>query len=302
MHRRWTLRGLALVALAAGATACGGSPAGGDRTTPLRPACGDGERWDGGACQPRGGDDDLAAAVKAIDDVRIDDARAALDRAAERPLAHDRYLRLWEQRGMAAAAAEDPDAAQAAFARLLAADPAYAIDCELGGPIFRPFQSARAAAAGRAAPELELRWRRDLRLGAPVPIEVETIADPAAMMRDLTVYVRARGEEAWRAADLALPAPGAVTRLVLPPVSGRAPTTLELFAIASDPRGNEVHRWASREHPRELPLRYDPPTPWYRKWWVWAAAGGVVAVGTGIGVYAAVWEPSDSLDAPIGAR
>jgi hypothetical protein len=152
-------------------------------------------------------------------------------------------------------------------------------------------------------PELELRWRRDLRLGDAVPIEIETIADPTALMHDLTVYVRPRGETAWRAADVAMPPPGAVTKLVLPPFAGRRSTALELFAIASDERGNEVHLWASRDRPRELPLRYDPPTPWYRKWWVWAAAGGVVALGTGVGVYAAVWQPSDRLDAPIeGAR
>ena len=51
-----------------------------------------------------------------------------------------------------------------------------------------------------------------------------------------------------------------------------------------------------------MPLRYDPPTRWYRKWWVWAVAGGGVAVGTGVGVYAAVWQPSDTLDAPVGVR
>lgn len=281
--------------------ACGGATHGG-RTTPLRLACPAGERWDGAACQPRGGTADLDLAAAAIPEVEIDSALAALDRAGSRPLDHASYLRLWELRGIAHATAEQADAARAAYAHLLAADPGHGIDCELGRALTRPFEDARAAGAGQAAPELELRWRRDLRLGEPVPIEIETIADPAALMHDLTVYVRPRGEQAWRAADVAVPAPGTVRRLLLPPTAGTRPTTLELFAVASDAGGNEVHLWASPDRPREVPLRYDPPTRWYRKWWVWAVAGGVVAVGTGVGVYAAVWQPSDTLDAPVGVR
>lgn len=296
------MRAVALVVIII-AGACGGDAARGGRTTTLRPACAVGERWDAGRCEVRGGEADLAAADAAIAAIEIDDARAALDRAAARPLAHASYLHLWEQRAATEAAVDAAAEAQAAYARLLDADPAHAIDCELGGKLYRPFQAARAAARAHAAPALELRWRRDLRLGEPVPIEVETIADPAAMMHGLTVYVRARGEPDWRAADVELPAPGTVAKLMLPGIRGQAPTALELFAIASDERGNEVHLWASADRPREVPLRYDPPTPWYRTWWVWAAVGGVVAVGTGVGVYAAVWQPSDTLDAPIsGAR
>jgi hypothetical protein len=290
------------VAGAVGGGACGGAATPRGRVATLRLACADGERWNGAGCQPRGGRAEVEAAATAVGQMELDAAMSALDRAAAAPLDHDTYLRLWEERGIAWASAEDAGNARTAFARLLEADPGHAIDCERGGKIYRPFQDARAEAAKRALPELELRWRRDLRLGEPVPIEIETIADPSAILHDLTVYVRPRGDQAWRAADVTLPAPGAVARLMLPPVGGRSSTALEVFAIASDQRGNEVHLWASRERPRELPLRYDPPTPWYRRWWVWAAVGGAVAVGTGVGVYAAVWEPSDRLDAPVGAR
>lgn len=283
--------------------ACGGGTGLHGRTATLRTACGPGQFWDGAGCQPRGGVADLAVAEDAIDEARIDVAVAALDRAATRPLDHASYVRLWEQRGAAAAVAGQPTETAAAFARVLDADPGHAIDCGRGAPIFTPFQRARTAAATRATPELELRWRRDLRLGEPVPIEIETIADPTALMRALTVYVRARGEHDWRAADVALPTPGQVAQVRLPAITGRAPTALELFAVASDDQGNEVRLWASPDRPREVPLRYDPPTRWYRKWWVWAVAGGVVAAGTGVGVYAAVWEPSPTLDTgPVGVR
>ncbi|HVV87324.1 MAG TPA: hypothetical protein VHE35_29990 [Kofleriaceae bacterium] len=282
--------------------ACGGTVRSGGRTTVLRPACAAGERWDGGACVARGGTDDLDAAEQAFAGLQVDAGHAALDRAATHPLDHASYLRLWLQRGQAHGNAEAYDQARADFSHLLDAEPGYAIDCQLGPHVFGPFQEAKAAAATRALPELELRWRRDLRLGDPVPIEIETIADPGALMHDLTVYVRERGASAWRAADVGVPAPGKVERVVLPAVRGKAATALELFAVASDDRGNEVHLWASPDRPRELPLRYSPPTPWYRKWWVWAAAGGVVAVGTGVGVYAAVWQPDSTIDAPVGER
>ncbi len=292
MVRRWAA--VSVISLAA----CTGSAGRAGRTTSLRPACAEGERWDGAGCQPRGGEADLDAAQAAIKDVQLDAALAALDRAATRPLAHRSYVRMLEQRGVTEALAENTAAAVAAFGRMLDADPGRGIDCNRAVLMVRSFEQARAEAAKRAPPKLELRWRRDLRLGQPVPIEIETIEDSGARLRGLTVYVRERGEPGWRAADVELPAPGAVGTLVLPPIAGMRPTALELFAVASDERGNEVHRWASPERPRELPLRYDPPTPWHRKWWVWAAVGGVVAAGTGIGVYAAVWQPSDTLDAP----
>ena len=84
--------------------ACGGARAHG-RTTALRPACSPGHFWDGAGCQPRGGEADLTVAEDAIDSAQIDDALAALDRAATRPLDHASYVRLWEQRGAAAAVA-----------------------------------------------------------------------------------------------------------------------------------------------------------------------------------------------------
>ncbi len=288
-----------LVASLTTLAACGGA-ATRVASTPLRPACAAGERWDGAGCQPRGGTDDLATAATAFAGLETEEAMAALDRAAARPLDYPSYLSLWKQRAMVHALGDATAEAEAAFARLLAADPGHAIDCDAGARYFRPFQ--RAQAARPIAHELELRWRRDLRLGQAIPIEVESIADPQATMHAVTVYVRTRGEPSWRAADVTLPPPGQVAALTLPPITGREPTALELYAVASDRGGSEVHRWASPERPREIALRYDPPTPWHRKWWVWAAVGGVAAVGTGVAVYAAVWRPSDNLTGTASAR
>jgi hypothetical protein len=51
-----------------------------------------------------------------------------------------------------------------------------------------------------------------------------------------------------------------------------------------------------------VPVRWDPPPPWWRKWWVWAIAGTGVAAITGGVVYAVQWEPSDRVGGSVGAR
>lgn len=100
-------------------------------------------------------------------------------------------------------------------------------------------------------------------------------------------------------ADLALPGEGEYRRVVLPAFDATAATAVELYLRAYDAAGNEVLDWASPERPRELPLRWDPPAPWYRKWWVWAIAGTAVAGLTGVVVYAAQWEPSSTVDGDV---
>jgi tetratricopeptide (TPR) repeat protein len=274
---------------------CARGGATGGTSVALRAACGADEHWDGTTCVARGGIDELEAGRRALAAFEVDAAIAALDRAAAAPLDHARHVALWEQRGIAQAYLEREPEALAAFDRLLALDPGHLLSYTLSPKATFVFEKARATAAARGAPALELRWPRDQRLGASVPLEVETIADPDGLLDRATIYVRTRGEPTWRAADLSLADVGALERVRLPAVAGTRPTSLEIYAVASDAAGNEVLSWASPARPREIPLRYEPPTPWYRRWWVWAAAGGVVAVGTGVAVYAAVWEPGPAV-------
>ena len=288
-----------ILALAIFAAGCARGGAAGGTAITLRPACTADQRWDGQTCVARGGIEDLESGQRALAAFEVDTAIAALDRAAAAPLDHARHVLLWEQRGIAQAYLEREPDALASFDRLLALDPGHLLSYTLSPKATFVFEKARAAAAARGAPTLELRWPRDQRLGALVPLEVETVADPDSLLRRATIYVRTRGETTWRAADLSLAEPGKLERVRLPAVAGARPTSLEIYAVASDDAGNEVLSWASPSRPREIPLRYDPPTPWYRTWWVWAAAGGVVAVGTGVAVYAAVWEPGDRVGGGI---
>ena len=269
----------------------------------LRSACGDGQYWDGGACRPRGdGAARVAAGKQALARLDVDDARQALD-AAERggPLDHDANVTLWEQRGIAAAYVDDERAAGAAFEMLLALDPGHFLSYTLSPKATFVFEQARNASKARGAPALDVNWPHGQRVGEPVPIDLDIVADPRRFLRRATLFVRTRGELGWRAADVAL-AGAADRRVVLPPVEAEQPVSLELYLRAYDDRGNEVLAWADPGRPREIPLRYDPPTPWYRRGWFYAAVGTAVAAAVGVTVYELTLAPPDKISGGVSVH
>jgi hypothetical protein len=276
------MRSLVVLAALAG---CHGA-ASHDTLATLRRACAGAEYWDGAACQPRGDAADKVAAGKAaLGKLDVDVANVALE-AADRggPLDHDANVTLWEQRGIAAAYVNDERAASAAFDMLLALDPSHFLSYTLSPKATFVFEKVRNDTRARGAPALDVNWPHGQRVGDPVPIDLEIVADPKRFLRRATLFVRARGEADWRAADVTL-AGVADHRILLPPVDAQRPVSLELYLRAYDERGNEVLTWADAARPREVPLRYDPPTPWYRRTWFYAAVGGFVAASVGITVY-----------------
>jgi hypothetical protein len=265
----------------------------------LRPACADAEYWDGAACKPRG---DAGAKVadgkRALAKLDVDVAKLALE-AADRggPLDHDANITLWEQRGIAAAYVDDERTASAAFDMLLALDPSHFLSYTLSPKATFVFEKVRNDTKQRGVPALDVNWPHGQRVGEPVPIDLEVVADPKRFLRRATVFVRTRGETRWRAADLSLDAPE--RRIVLPAVQAARPVSLELYLRAYDDHGNEVLTWADAARPREIPLRYDPPTPWYRQTWFYAALGGVVAAGVGLTVYELTIAPPDTVTGKV---
>jgi hypothetical protein len=295
----------------------------------LRPACADTEHWDGAACKPRG---DAAAKVaagkQALATLDVDVARAALE-AADRggPLDHASNVTLWEQRGIAAAYVNDERTATAAFDMLLALDPSHFLSYTLSPKATFVFEKVRNDTRVRGVPALDVTWPHGQRVGDPVPIDLEVVADPRQFLRRATVFVRNRGEPGWRAADVTLAsaddprspiagggAPNGIAggagvlprginrRIVLPPVEAGKPVSLELYLRAYDDRGNEVLTWADAARPREIPLRYDPPTPWYRRDWFYAAAAVFLTASVGITVYELTIAPPDKISGNVSVR
>jgi hypothetical protein len=241
---------------------------------------------------PKSADKQLAASTQAIAAQDLDAAKTALD-AVEKagPLDHDANVKLWEQRGIVAAYGDDTAGAKAAFDMLLALDPGHFLSYYVSPKATFVFEELRNQ-KDRTAPALDVTWQRGGKVGDPVPLDVEVLADPKQFLKKATVFVRTRGERDWRAADLAL---GGDQKLVLPPVTADKPVSLELYLRAYDDRGNEVLTWADPARPREIPLRYDPPPPWWRSWWAITIASSVVAIGTGVTVYELTVAPPDKI-------
>ncbi|HEX4449407.1 MAG TPA: hypothetical protein VH143_01000 [Kofleriaceae bacterium] len=261
----------------------------------LRPACAPTQLFVAGACKPT---DDarakLAGGMKSLAAQDVDAAKAQLDAVEQAgPLDHQTNVTLWEQRGIAAAYGDDEPGAQRAFDMMLALDPGHFLSYTLSPKATFVFERTRKQAG--APPELEVNWARGQKVGDPVPLDVEVVADPKRFLDRATVFVRARGDHDWRAADLALHG-NTDAHLVLPPVVAQTPTSLELYMRAYDARGNEVLAWADPQRPREIALRYEPPAPWYRHWWVYAIAGSALAIATGITVYELTIAPPSTID------
>ncbi len=287
--QRWVLAAIALAACHGGGTAR--SP------LSLRGACAPAEYWSASACKPRGNAaEKLAEGKAALDAANIEAASSALDAAAKAgPLDHDANITLWEQRGIAASYVDDDASARAAFEMLLALDPGHFLSYLTSTKATFRFEKVRNETKARSAPAVEVDWAFGQRVGAPIAIDVSVLADPKQFLHAATLFVRTRGETQWRAADLALGAPTKDHHLVLPAIQAARAVSLELYLKAYDQQGNEVLTWAQPTRPREIPLRYDPPRPWWQKWWVITIAGSVAVAGTAGIVYAVTREPPSTV-------
>jgi hypothetical protein len=275
--------------------------------TTLRTACPDHSFYDGTSCKPSGdAPTKLAAGTEALAKLDVDAAKAALDQVeAAGPLDHETNIRLWEQRGIAAAYTDDEATATTAFDMLLALDPSHFLSYELSPKATLVFEKSLKASKQRGAPEVDVSWPRGGKVGDAIPVDIEVLADPKHFLDRATLFVRTRGEPTWRAADLRLAAtPGTKLdkSIVLPPIHSTKPVSLELYLRAYDSRGNEVLAWADPTKPREIALRYEPPTPWYRTWWGITSIGVGTAAVVGTIVYFAVVSPPDKIggDAVVG--
>jgi tetratricopeptide (TPR) repeat protein len=242
----------------------------------------------------------LDLGARAVADFRPAEALALLEKAGDKgPYTHTEYVKLKEQSAIAYAYLGREEDAQRMFELMLAIDPSHAISYVLSPKVTFSFERAREGAARRGAPAIDLRWPGDLSVGNQVPIDLEVVADPHGFLKTATLHARQKDGPELLTRTIALPKPGEVLRLWLPAIDADHPATVELYLIARDDRGNEVLEWSSKARPRELHLAYEPPDPWYGKWWVWTLVAGVVAAGTAGGVLAAKHEPSRRVDGTV---
>lgn len=266
-----------------------------------RPSCAPSGYWNGSACVPHGpGAKILAEGESALAKFQAQDALGLLEKArAAGPHPHDEYAKVFEQLGIAHAYLGQEQPALAAFDMLLSLDPGHLLSYTLSPKATFLFERARRAAQRGPRPELAVSWdHRALDVAHPVSLFVDVVADPRRFLDRATIYTRRRGQTRYQAIDVALPPPGQSRKVVLPALDLARPAVLQLYVSAFDARGNEVLRWGDAADPRDVPLSYTPPTPWYRNWRIYALAGAVVAAGVGVGVYVATHQPPSTVGGP----
>ncbi len=278
--------------------ACGGG-SGGRATARLRPACPSGTLWDGARCPAAGIDTEreLASADAELEQGELEAALARVRAALARgPHPYEQHVKLVEKLALVESFLERESDALRSFDLLLALDPLHLLSYETSPKATQTFEKARKLAAARAAPEVHVSWPYDLEVSRPVPIDVEVVTDPKQFLARATLFARRRGEPGFSAVDLRLPPRGRHASIRLPALDSDKPEVMQVYLRAFDRRGNEVLRWAGPDQPRVIALAYDPPTPWYRTWWLWAGVGAVAAVATGVAVFVATDDPPDLLD------
>jgi hypothetical protein len=242
----------------------------------------------------------LEEGAKALADFKVEDAAVLLEKALrEGPYALADHARLYEQRGTAFAYLDRPADALSAFDLLLALDPGRAIRYTLSPKVTLLFEEARKRAQDRVPPKIELRWDRDQSIAEPVPIDVDVVSDPLGFLKSGTLFWRLRDAGTYQSMPFELPPVAASRRVMLPAPAREAERggSLEIYLLAYDAKKNEVLSWGSSARPREIPLAYVPPDPWYSKWWVWTLAGVAIAGGTGAAVFAATRSTPSTIDA-----
>lgn len=275
--------------------ACGGSSQSRVATLPLEAPCSKDQRYDGQSCtQPSDASTKVAEARDALAAFDVERALPLLD-AAVKAGPHDQALliELFEQRGIAYSYLKREEDALKAFASLLDLDPGHLLSYTLSPQATFLYERARSAKEKRAEAQLNVSWPQGLREDQAIPLVIEVIADPASMLQRMALYVRSSDQQAYQRVALELPKPGELSTVHLPAPNTDEPTVLQLYGRAYDADGDEVFHWFDMAKPREIALGYDAPSPWYRKWWVWATLGGVVAAGTGTTVYLLGLDPAD---------
>jgi len=274
------------------------------RGTLPTPKCGASSYFDGRECRlRRRAAADIDSGTRALGDFHVDEALAHLDRArAKGPLEYEEQLRLYEQLGIAYSYLGREDEAMRAFDTLLTLAPGYLLPYTLSPKATFVFERARKLAKTRATTAIDVSWPRRLKVNDAVPLDVEVVADPKSFLARAVLHVRRAGTADFGEIGIDLEPGTKSKRVVLPALASTSAESLELFVTGFDAAGNEVLRWSSPTRPREIPLGYTPSTPWFRRWWVWAIAGGVVASGTGAAVFLLGRDPPDTVPASVDIR
>ena len=237
------------------------------------------------------------------------DYRAAIETltaVVQDPVAtRDQRARAYEYLGMSWLILGKRPRAREAFEELLAIDPHYTLSDPSHSPKLREFfDDVRARflpGYGRAEGEAELEHAAPTAATAGRRIEVAAdVIRGAPLVQVVMVEWRRQGMLTYAAA--AMSGGGGRWRLELVPPRETSDYALEYYLEARDGHGRVVARVASPESPLVLAVHGVPATAtaWYKRWYVWAAVGAVVAGAAIGGVVACTAEHAPAGTLPPG--
>jgi tetratricopeptide (TPR) repeat protein len=224
----------------------------------------------------------VALADQLLEQGDVDSAVTVLDGVlAARGNSAEVVVAALSRRAACAARLGHPEQAVDLAMRALSIDPAVA-----RGETAAPWSAARERMAGRALAVTQVPPGL-VRKSQPVRIGVAVESDPLLLVRGLAAHYRLAGGGAYSVARAALHAgaleiPGSFL------AEAAAGTRIEYYVTALGDSDAELVQLGSPSEPFVLfvaPAEFvdtaaavaAPPLPWYRRGWVWAVAGGVVA-------------------------
>jgi tetratricopeptide (TPR) repeat protein len=194
--------------------------------------------------------------------------------------------RAWEYVGLSWLVIGKRQKAREAFEELLAIDPQYTLSEPSRSPKLRAFfeevRGSFVPGARRGAPDVEVAHSAPSAAQAGRPLEFAAqVPRGASVVEDVSLRARRQGLLTFDARHMRREEEGRF-RLTYSPPRDNADYVLEYYLEARDGQGHVVARVASPERPIALPVQ-GVPTPWFRRWYVWAGVGAVVA-GVVVGV------------------
>jgi hypothetical protein len=236
------------------------------------------------------------AAIEAFDAIVHDPIATRVDRA-----------RAYEYLGMSWLILGKKPKARAAFEELLAIDPHYTLSDPTHSPKLREFfeevRTSFVPGYGKSEGEAELEHDAPTGAVAGRPLQMQVVVMRGApLVKQVTLHARRQGMLEY--VDQPMRGDGGRWKSSYAPPRDVVDYTLEYYVEARDDKGRVVARVASPERPIPLLVHGVPiataPTPWFKRWYVWAAVGGVVAGGAIVGVVAGTAEKAPKGSLPPG--
>jgi len=226
----------------------------------------------------------LAQAATAYDEMRLDDARAALDRAMRDPSnTRSHLVEIFRLQGLVEASIGQPIAAKRAFAEMLVLAPDARLADDLSPKIVGAFDAARASLPGERGVRVESAAPPEILMAraAELPIRLN---DTLGLVEQIEVSYRVAGGPPTLV-TLTRQDHG-VLRVPASALPKRAePYAIELAATAQNAYGAPLAQLVtgtSGSRVRVVAELTTEEVPWYQQWWVWASVAGGVATAAAV--------------------